>query len=219
MTNPIRDCTICGQAFLSVPTHNDAPAVCPECSEITASPEAKVTEAPPERPRFVALSALPPEKRLPPRRTLPDTVAPAAMQVRTAVRPDPITAGDTLPAPRRVEQSRVIAPSLSAPAVPPAVSSPREPVPVPAIPAALQQIGFNCPSCFTILVIKDPAGYDGRAAPCPYCAVTILPPRVAPPSPFTLVAAEPLPPPASNPGRLKWTNFQSRPHEAEAEVA
>jgi hypothetical protein len=50
------------------------------------------------------------------------------------------------------------------------------------------RLGFNCPSCFTVLFIKDPGAYDGRAAPCPYCRVAIMPPRVAPLSPFILVA-------------------------------
>ncbi len=54
-----------------------------------------------------------------------------------------------------------------------------------AVPA--KQLGFNCPSCFTILIIKDPASYDGRAAPCPYCSKVIIPPKVAPESPFTLI--------------------------------
>ena len=50
------------------------------------------------------------------------------------------------------------------------------------------RLGFNCPSCFSVLYIKDPDGYDGRAAPCPYCMVSILPPRVVPQSPFMLVS-------------------------------
>jgi hypothetical protein len=55
-------------------------------------------------------------------------------------------------------------------------------------PAAMEgRLSFNCPSCFVILVVKEPEKYDGRAAPCPYCGVTILPPRVATHSPFTLV--------------------------------
>ncbi len=136
--------------------------------------------------------------------------------------------GCTLPAPRRSEHSREIAPSLtsSAPVRPlpvPPVATPavRAPVPVPAIPAALQQIGFNCPSCFTVLVIKDPSSYDGRAAPCPYCAVTILPPRVAPPSPFKVLQAVALPEQEPAPaGRLQWTNFENLSRDVqEAEVA
>jgi hypothetical protein len=63
-------------------------------------------------------------------------------------------------------------------------------------PVPYKQIGFNCPSCLAILIIKQPENYDGQAAPCPNCGVVILPPRVAPPSPFTLLA------PASQRGAL-----------------
>lgn len=39
-------------------------------------------------------------------------------------------------------------------------------------------LGFNCPSCGVVLVIREPDKYDGEAAPCPHCAVNILPPRI-----------------------------------------
>jgi len=65
-------------------------------------------------------------------------------------------------------------------------------------PTVVRQIGFNCPSCMVILIIKQPEDYDGRAAPCPHCGTVILPPRIAPPSPFTVISAPkaglPLPP-------------------------
>lgn len=227
MSNLTRDCTICGQAFWSVPSQSDAPAVCSECAEISASGEAQEGEKPAERPRFVALSALPPDKRLPPRRTgTVQSPSPAQSPSNAGTPSAPVMAGSTLPAPSRAENSRETAPSLplSAPVrplpVPPeALTGPRASVPVPATPASLRQIGFNCPSCFTVLVIKDPSSYDGRAAPCPYCAVTILPPRVAPPSPFTVLQAVALPPQEQAPaGRLRWTNLENRPRAAVQEV-
>jgi hypothetical protein len=67
--------------------------------------------------------------------------------------------------------------------------------PVPAEPVqpgrtlAVPQLGFNCPSCFAVLFIKNPEEYDGRAAPCPHCQEVILAPRVAPASPFVLIAS------------------------------
>jgi len=39
-------------------------------------------------------------------------------------------------------------------------------------------LGFNCPACRVILVIRDPDAYDGQAAPCPHCGVHVMPPRV-----------------------------------------
>jgi hypothetical protein len=64
--------------------------------------------------------------------------------------------------------------------------------PVPprlARPDPVPQLGFNCPSCFAVLFIKNPGEYDGRAAPCPHCQENILAPRVAPASPFVLIAS------------------------------
>jgi hypothetical protein len=54
-----------------------------------------------------------------------------------------------------------------------------------------RKIGFNCPSCLVILVIKQPDSYDWAAAPCPNCQAVIMPPRVVPPSPFS-VARQPV---------------------------
>jgi hypothetical protein len=39
-------------------------------------------------------------------------------------------------------------------------------------------LGFNCPSCGVVLTIPNPQAYDGRPAPCPGCAVLVLPPRI-----------------------------------------
>lgn len=108
--------------------------------------------------RFAALSTLPEALRLPPKR---DT--PLARHQRPA----------TIPSPR------------------PASEIAARPVPSPPsrqLPASsAQQLGFNCPSCFTVLIIKDPATYDGRAAPCPTCGIRILPPQRVPDSPFSIV--------------------------------
>jgi hypothetical protein len=62
---------------------------------------------------------------------------------------------------------------------------------VEVVPRELKKMGFNCPSCYTVLIIKDPDAYDGRPAPCPYCAVRIIPPRIAPDSPFSLISTPP----------------------------
>ncbi len=67
---------------------------------------------------------------------------------------------------------------------PPATEAPG-PVMLPD-PAA-RQLGFNCPACFAVLVIKEPATYDGRPAPCPTCGNRILPPQCVPESPFSIV--------------------------------
>jgi hypothetical protein len=44
---------------------------------------------------------------------------------------------------------------------------------------AARPVGFNCPACSVVLVVREPHGYDGRPAPCPHCGVFILPPRIA----------------------------------------
>lgn len=63
------------------------------------------------------------------------------------------------------------------------------PAPVPALlpPASSRQMGFNCPGCFTVLIIRDPVTYDGCPAPCPTCGMRIQPPRQMPDSPFSIV--------------------------------
>lgn len=165
MSSPIRACSLCGESFWSIGPQGTAMEVCPICAGLSTAPPEEATEVDEGPPRFVSLSALPPEKRLLPR--------------RDGTRPG-------LFVPRRLE------------AVAGAVAlRPEEPAPLPADHSSMQlsaspQLGFNCPSCYTVLYIKDPQQYDGRAAPCPHCSVTILPPRVAPPSPFLLIA----PPPA-----------------------
>jgi hypothetical protein len=117
--------------------------------------------------RFAPLSALPPDKRLPPRR-------------------------DTYEAQRQQEQAQ--AQQALAPTAPPAIAPRERPGTAHANPArqlmSVKQIGFNCPSCLAILIIKQPENYDGQAAPCPNCAVVILPPRIAPTTPFALSAGQ-----------------------------
>jgi predicted RNA-binding Zn-ribbon protein involved in translation (DUF1610 family) len=39
-------------------------------------------------------------------------------------------------------------------------------------------LGFNCPACGVVLVVRKPDDYDGGPAPCPRCGVQILPPRI-----------------------------------------
>jgi predicted RNA-binding Zn-ribbon protein involved in translation (DUF1610 family) len=48
-------------------------------------------------------------------------------------------------------------------------------------------VSFTCPACMVVLMVRQPASYDGRPAPCPHCGVSILPPRIAAAaSPFDL---------------------------------
>lgn len=95
-------------------------------------------------------------------------------------------------------------------------------------PAAIRQLGFNCPACLVILVIRQPEEYDGRAAPCPHCGTVILPPRIAPPTPFVVLSPPgaglglPQPGQAAAPAAMKRTPLpplrpvapvQAPPHE------
>ena len=114
--------------------------------------------SPMEGRRFAALSTLPESHRLPPKRNM----LPARHQ-RPVVLPP-------------VEPPSEIAARPSPP--PPSLQLPV---------SSAQQLGFTCPSCFTVLIIKDPATYDGRAAPCPTCGIRILPPQRVPDSPFSIV--------------------------------
>lgn len=67
-----------------------------------------------------------------------------------------------------------------------------QPPPAAMLPAvSARQLGFNCPACFTVLIIKDPTTYDGRPAPCPTCGIRILPPQRVPESPFQIVHRAP----------------------------
>ena len=110
--------------------------------------------------RFAALSSLPKHLRLPPRIPLQ-------------------------PAPRQPKTANADIPAAINPALPTPVAQLPLPVALPA--PAVRQLGFNCPSCFAVLIIKDPATYDGRPAPCPTCGIRILPPQRVSDSPFSIV--------------------------------
>lgn len=164
---------------------------CPGC-EVALSGEPPPPAAPAEAgeedspPRFVSLSALPPEKRMPPRTDGPrkglfvprrlDQLS-GVVAARRILPTEPVPAAESATA-------QAIPLTLESPVAHPGPQPVHPPVPLPEFP----RLGFNCPACFTILYIKDPAGYDGRPAPCPYCRVAILPPRLVPPSPFILIA-------------------------------
>ncbi|MDB6069367.1 MAG: hypothetical protein JWL81_538 [Verrucomicrobiales bacterium] len=140
--------------------------------------------------RFAALSTLPAGQRLPVKRAVPlakhlreDQAARAAAEEGPAPQPE---------TPSSLAQRYPTPPPVAAPV---------------ALPASTdRQLGFNCPSCFAVLIIRDPAHYDGSPAPCPTCGVRIIPPRCLPDSPFTLVRPArnipALPPPGSNPAWL-----------------
>lgn len=135
-------------------TTSETPSNFPEAGH---APTSSTVPKPVGHPRFAPLSALPPDQRLPDRRS---EVSPAA------------------------------APSGLGPRQLPGVPSAK-----PVVGLSTKQIGFNCPSCMAILIIKQPAMYDGGAAPCPGCGVSILPPRIAASSsPFTLLSASRTPP-------------------------
>ncbi|HEX2750051.1 MAG TPA: hypothetical protein VHM91_18735 [Verrucomicrobiales bacterium] len=144
----------------------------------------------PERPRFISLSALPPGNRLPSR-----NIRPRAAGLKVPKRLQDTTENGAL---SRTE-TRIR---------PVPIALPERPVPREAFPQEPKQLGFNCPSCYTILIIKDPESYDGRAAPCPYCAVNIVAPRIAKPTPFTLVTV-PAPAPKELPEERQdhWRPF------------
>jgi|GEM_PF-6489457 len=164
MSSPLRNCSLCNQTFWSTEPPSEI-MICPGCTAISSStPDPGFQDADSAAPlRFVSLSALPPEKRVPPRR---DGTRPGLM------------------VPRRLAQM----------SGPPPLEPPRQgSVSQPQDLLHERRLGFNCPSCFVVLVIKDPDQYDGRAAPCPSCGIAILPPRLAVQSPFTLISP-PLPP-------------------------
>jgi len=200
---PIQVCTVCGHSYWSMGVPAENGFACPACQgaaiPVVGCPAfGKSREIPRKHLQFVSLSALPLEQRRPRRRegTKPGLMAPRRMaEVRTTILPLP----ELLPEPPPVQH----------------LKPPLCPAPEPIPPVVARQLGFNCPSCFTVLIIKEPDTYDGRAAPCPYCRVTILPPRIVQPSPFTLVATPQsegaAAPPPLRPSR--WRRFG--PHEME----
>jgi hypothetical protein len=65
---------------------------------------------------------------------------------------------------------------------------------IPAGAAADLPCGFQCPACDVLLTIADPSTYDGRPAPCPQCAVIVIPPRIfAKPAGAAMIDLHPLP--------------------------
>jgi len=178
MSSPIRACSNCGESFSLVGPEGAIQEVCPVCAA-PAVPEPHAESNRDDPPRFVSLSELPPDKRMPPRRDH---------------RPG-------LFEPRRFEE---MAGGVVAPPAPslPAVSSPQPMPPAPPMPSG-PQLRFNCPSCFTVLLINEPQQYDGHAAPCPHCGVTILPPRVALADPLPLVSPADAPADAPAPPSLR----------------
>jgi len=113
---------------------------------------------PPDGRRFAALSTLPEDRRMPVRRNVP------------------------LAKHQRQEQSSVQPLGPDAQEIPPPASAA-----VLLPPTESRQLGFNCPACFAVLIIKDPATYDGSPAPCPTCGIRIQPPQCMPESPFSIV--------------------------------
>lgn len=208
-SGPIQVCSFCGQSYWSMAATGSDCEVCPACMGAAVPAAAARNASEPydtqtERPRFVTLSALPPEKRLLPRSdgTRPGLMVPRRLaQMEDTPRSAPESSSNP--------PSRVVSPPAE------------EAVPLPVFPPTFRPLGFNCPSCFTVLVIKDPESYDGRAAPCPYCNVAIMPPRIAPPSPFTLLE----PPSKSGDAilpvqrRSRWKTFDDRRTENPAVAA
>ena len=125
---------------------------------LDASPPTQRGTALPDGRRFAALSTLPEGLRLPPRRNVP-----LAKHLRQEAE---------LPA---------------LPESPPATDSVPGSVPMLLPAAETRQLGFNCPACFAVLIIKDPATYHGSPAPCPTCGTRIQPPQCVPESPFSIV--------------------------------
>jgi hypothetical protein len=147
-------------------------------ANIPSGAVARPEPAPQDR-RFASLSSLPDAGRLRPKRDLSPVRQARAQERARAAAPTPPPAPAALSHPRPTAMP--VGPVL-------------RPVVLPA-PAA-RQLGFNCPSCFSVLIIKDPASYDGKPAPCPTCGSRILPPRCVPDSPFSIVQRHQSPAPA-----------------------
>jgi hypothetical protein len=190
MTNPVQECGRCGQPFWAINPDGVPLSRCPACAEKLESEPVETDDGP---PRFVSLSALPPEKRVPPRH---DGCRPGLFIPR---RLEEMSGGSAAPL------AKTLSPAPPPP-LPPAL-------PMPEFP----RLGFNCPSCFTVLFVKDPAQYDGRAAPCPYCRVAIMPPRLAPPSPFILIADGPQSDLLPVPRASRWKPFKQNDFSSDAQ--
>ena len=184
MNQPLRTCLSCRRSFWSGGTRTEE-NYCPACQQEEGLPGESVpvmlsgSTAVRDTLRFVALSALPPENRR------------------------PVGKGGGRPGSRKQRRAETVGAQPVESEVSDDSGEAMAPPAVRSLPlSTYRQLGFNCPSCYTVLVIKDPENYDGRAAPCPYCAVNIMPPRIAPSSPFTLVSS-PVHTPAALPGRSR----------------
>lgn len=82
--------------------------------------------------------------------------------------------------------------NAAAPCAPASASSMPAPAAAPRPPQA-QPLAFTCPACGISLAVQEPDKYDGSPAPCPYCAVMVLPPRVYDPAAEKAVDLHPLP--------------------------
>jgi len=101
---------------------------------------------------------------------------------------------------------------VAAPAPPSSerVSPAKPSVDVPQV----RPLGFNCPACGVVLTIPNPQAYDGRPAPCPGCAVFVLPPRIchAGEAESDGIELHPLPGLSGRPGeRIKMPRVVHRP--------
>ncbi len=188
--------------------------------------------------RFRPLSALPPEQRLSPRpkhaETAPGLVGAALRHDATmALAPVslPAVINPAVPPQAPIAPLGLQLPS-SQPQKPATLSSEqfsdnaspltRKPRALPGQAPAKQadsqldnkdrKIGFNCPACLAILVIKKPDHYDWNAAPCPNCQTVILPPRIVPTSPFSVVQCLP---PGPTPASPKPTTLSVKPRSQE----
>lgn len=165
---------------------------CPDCrrAESTSEPAAAAPVAAPRR--FVALSRVPEENQPEPLRRPIEPRLPT-LPGRKEFTPSPVRQSGPPPIPESAQTEVPPQSSAGAGVIPlPANPSRPEPAPVPMIPPGpLPQMAFNCPACFTVLVITNPASYDGAPAPCPYCRTKIAPPRIAQASPFTLLNPPP----------------------------
>lgn len=162
-----------------------------------AGPIASRSTAPASGRRFAALSTLPEGLRLPPKRdALParHQREAAPVPLEESLEPNLPPAVSARPIPRTPRQGppadirTLVAPAAPAPAAPPPTT---DTALLP--PPSERQLGFNCPACFSVLIIRDPASYDGRPAPCPTCGSRIVPPRIIPDSPFRVVERAALP--------------------------
>jgi hypothetical protein len=202
MSQPLRSCRQCNQSYWATSLPSADAGICPHCADEAALAATDQTRGAEPGRRFATLSSLPPEQRFPIRR---DVATPSG---ETVAQPHGLIVPRRLAMEQRQQMPSV---NVSLPEVRESAAMART--------TEGRQLGFNCPSCFTVLIIKDPQNYDGRPAPCPFCAVTIIPPRVAPATPFTLIAAPQGTPDLPAPARQsRWRPFGKRIAETQRVV-